>query len=286
MSCGPSSAARPLWPVNSRTGINWAPASIPARIAEPASPTSIGPRTEPFRRRHRIRPSRPTIPQQTRITPGTRGIQGRGGGWRAESGRGPRPATAAAAPEIVGDGSTPSGPVIRSQIGFRAVTSHDQDDFGASLGRKSGSQAASTSVTATQATTPATSATPSPQRHGPGSARPDRPRDHERPMAYPPAHRPVRYATCGSPPSTCIARTTASSISPDRRPSLSQRSTARKPRGIQAAPTRKMILQYWNRMGMPKAKLNALMVDPVQPTSHDRIKASIPANASRVCATT
>jgi len=39
-------------------------------------------------------------------------------------------------------------------------------------------------------------------------------------------------------------------------------------------------------MGIPKAKLNPLRADPVQPTSHDRIKASVPENASKTCATT
>src|SRR5271166_396369 len=52
-----------------------------------------------------------------------------------------------------------------------------------------------------------------------------------RPTAYPKAQRAVTYAASGSPPRTCIARTKASWGKADRRPSRSQRSAARKPRG-------------------------------------------------------
>ena len=72
---------------------------------------------------------------------------------------------------------------------------------------------------------------------------------------------------------------------PSRRPRRTHRSAARKPSGSQAAPTRKITLHDWNRIGAPKAYDSAARVAAVAPAPHDRISTSMAAQAIAVCAT-
>ena len=146
--------------------------------------------------------------------------------------------------------------------------------------------AASKSVSPAQATTAATPIAHRTQiRPGRFAGRRARFFAQAIPSAYDPEQRPIRYADSGSPPSTCIARTTARPASASGRPSLSQRSAARRPQGVHAAPTRKMMLQYWNSTGAPNAYEIAAIAAADRLDPHDRSSTSIPANARAVCPT-
>ena len=234
MSWFPSSVAREVRPVNSAAGTSLrrrerrrqhaeptsppasAPGSAPARSPTLAASTSGGPSPAPP-------PPRPPPRPWTRSTP------------RAGSGPAPRRPIS---------GTSGSGPT--DTTGRTAPR--------ASPPARAGAPAASTARTR-QDRRPRR-----PARRPPAGPRPD---VHPRPTAS------IRPGQADRVPSRAEADQVGRlGVAPEhlhgqdrppgrpatrRRPSRSQRSTASRPQGIHAAPTRKMMLQYWNRTGPPNA---------------------------------